>query len=189
MPQRTQNIAKAKQLLAQAGVPNGFSVPLLTENVQEIPHFAQIIKQYAAQIGVTINLTIEAQSKYYGDSVIGKSDWLDGEMSLVDYGARSVPNLYLAAPLQSINAKTAQGAWNAARFNNPTYDKLSKQFIATADLQTQKQLAGQIEQLLLDETPIIWAYFYNYLSATQKNVTGVYPTAQGQFFLWNAAKA
>ena len=43
--------------------------------------------------------------------------------------------------------------------------------------------------LLLDETPIIFAYFYNYLTASQKNITGVYPTAQGQFFLWNAAKA
>jgi len=189
VPQRVKNIAKAKQLLAQAGVPNGFSTPLLTEKIQEIPQFAQIIKQSAAQIGVTINLTIEAQSKYYGDGVVGKSDWLDGEMSLVDYGARSVPNLYLAAPLQSINTKTGQGAWNAARFNNPTYDKLSKQFIATVDHQSQVNLAGQIQRLLLDETPIIWAYFYNYLCATQKNVTGVFPTAQGQFFLWNAAKA
>jgi peptide/nickel transport system substrate-binding protein len=189
VPQRAKNLAQAKKLLAQAGVPNGFSTPLLTENIQEIPHFAQIIKQSAAQIGVTINLTIEAQSKYYGAGVVGKSDWLDGEMSLVDYGARSVPNLYLAAPLQSINTKTGTGAWNAARFNNPTYDKLSKQFIATVDLQSQINLAGQIQRLLLDETPIIWAYFYNYLAATQKNVTGVYATAQGQFFLWNAAKA
>jgi peptide/nickel transport system substrate-binding protein len=189
VPQRVKDIAKAKQLLAQAGVPNGFSTPLLTEKIQEIPQFAQIVKQSAAQIGVNISLTIEAQSKYYGDGVVGKSDWLDGEMSLVDYGARSVPNLYLAAPLQSINTKTGQGAWNAARFNNPTYDKLSKQFIATVDHQSQVQLAGQIERLLLDETPIIWAYFYNFLSATQKNVTGVYTTAQGQFFLWNAAKA
>jgi hypothetical protein len=40
-----------------------------------------------------------------------------------------------------------------------------------------------------DETPINFAYFYDYLSATQKNVTGVYPTAQGQLFLWNAAKS
>jgi peptide/nickel transport system substrate-binding protein len=188
VPQRAKDLTQAKKLLSQAGVPHGFSAPLLTENIQEIPHFAQIIKQSAAQIGVTINLTIEAQNKYYGDGVLGKSDWLDGEMSLVDYGARSVPNLYLTAVLQSINTKTGQGAWNAARFNNPTYDKLSKQFIATVDLQSQKNLAGQIEQLLLDETPIIWAYFYNYLTATQKNVTGVYPTAQGQFFLWNAAK-
>jgi peptide/nickel transport system substrate-binding protein len=188
VPQRVKNLALAKQLLAKAGVPRGFSTPLLTETTQEIPHFAQVVKQSAAQIGVDIKLTIETPTKYYGQAVFGKSDWLDGEMSLVDYGARAVPNVYLQAPLQSINAKTGQGSWNAAHFNNATYDKLSKEFIGAVDLSTQRRLAGQIQRLLLDETPIIFAYFYNYLSATQKNVTGVYPTAQGQFFLWNAAK-
>jgi len=103
--------------------------------------------------------------------------------------ARAVPNLFLQAPLQSINAKTGQGAWNAARFSDPTYDTLSKQFIASADLSTQRRIAGQIERLLLDETPIIYPYFYDYLSATQKNVTGVYPTAISETFLWNAAKS
>jgi peptide/nickel transport system substrate-binding protein len=189
IPQRTQNLAKAKQLLAQAGVPHGFSTPLLTETTQEIPHFAQIVKQYAAQIGVTINLTIETPTKYYGTAAFGKSDWLDGEMSLVDYGARAVPNLYLQAPLQTINAKAGTGAWNAARFSNSTYDKLSNEYIAAVDLSTQRKLAGQIQTLLLDETPIIFAYFYDYLSASQKNVSGTYPTAQGQFFLWNATKS
>jgi peptide/nickel transport system substrate-binding protein len=189
MAQRTQNLTKAKQLLAQAGVPRGFSTPLLTETTQEIPHFAEIVKQSAAQIGVTINLTIETPTKYYGTAVFGKSDWLDGEMSLVDYGARAVPNLYLQAPLQTINAKSGTGAWNAARFNNSTYDSLANQYIAAVDLSTQRRLAGQIETLLLDETPIIYAYFYDYLSASQKNVTGTYPTAQGQFFLWNATKS
>ena len=189
VPQRAKNIAKAKQLLAQAGVPNGFSTSLVTETTQEMPHFAQIVKQSAAQIGINISLTIETPTKYYGQAVFGKSDWLDGEMSLVDYGARAVPNVYLKAPLQSIDAKTGTGSWNAAHFNNSQYDTLSKQFIAAVDLGTQQKLAGQIQQLLLDETPIIFAYFYNYLSAAQKNVTGVYPTAQGQFFLWNAAKA
>jgi peptide/nickel transport system substrate-binding protein len=189
VPQRAKNLTLAKQLLARAGVSRGFSTPLLTETTQEIPHFAQIVKQSAAQIGVDINLTVETPTKYYGQAVFGKSDWLDGEMSLVDYGARSVPNLYLAAPLQSSDAKTGQGPWNAAHFSNSAYDKLSKQFFAAVDLSTQRQLAGQIQRLLLDETPIIFAYFYNYLSAAQKNVTGVYPTAQSQFFLWNAAKA
>jgi len=188
VPQRAKNLTLAKKLLAQGGVSNGFSTPLVTENIQEIPHFAQIVKQSAAQIGVTINLNVEAQSKYYGSSVFGKSDWLDGEMSLVDYGARAVPNIYLKAPLQSINAATGQGSWNAARFSNSTYDTLSKQFIAELDLTSARKIAGQIERLLLDETPIIYAYFYDYLSASQKNVTGTYPTAQGQFFLWNASK-
>jgi peptide/nickel transport system substrate-binding protein len=189
VPQRVKNIAKAKQLLAQAGVPNGFSTPLLTETTQEMPQFAQIIKQSAAQIGVNISLTVETPTKYYGDSVFGKSDWLDGEMSLVDYGARAVPNLYLRSSLSSYDPKTGLGNWNAAHFNNPTFDKLTKQFVATVDLNSQRQVAGQIQRLLLDETPIIFAYFYNYLTASQKNITGVYPTAQGQFFLWNAAKA
>jgi len=188
VPQRAKNLTLAKKLLAQGGVSNGFSTPLVTENIQEIPHFAQIVKQSAAQIGVTINLNVEAQSKYYGSSVFGKSDWLDGEMSLVDYGARAVPNIYLKAPLQSVNAATGQGSWNAARFSNSTYDTLSKQFIAELDLTSARKIAGQIERLLLDETPIIYAYFYDYLSASQKNVTGTYPTAQGQFFLWNASK-
>jgi peptide/nickel transport system substrate-binding protein len=188
VPQRAKNLTLAKELLAKGGVPRGFSTPLLTETTQEIPHFAQIIKQSAAQIGVTINITIETPTKYYGSAVFGKSDWLDGEMSLVDYGARSVPNVYLQAPLQTPNATTGSGPWNAARFANPTYDALSKQYIAAVDLQSQRRIAGQIERLLLDETPVIYAYFYNYLTATAKNVTGVYPTAQGQFFLWNAAK-
>ena len=188
VPQRTKNLTLAKELLAKGGVPRGFSTPLLTENDEEIPHLAEIVKQAASQIGVTINLTIETSTKYYGQAVFGKSDWLDGEMSLVDYGARAVPNLFLQAPLQSINAKTGQGSWNAARFNNPTYDMLSKQFVAAVDLSTQRRIAGQIQRLLLDETPIIYPYFYDYLSATQKNVTGVYPTAIGQLFLWNAAK-
>jgi peptide/nickel transport system substrate-binding protein len=188
VPQRAKNLTLAKQLLAKAGVPRGFSTPLLTETTQEMPHFAEIVKQSAAAIGVDIALTIETPTKYYGTAVFGKSDWLDGEMSLVDYGARSVPNVYLQAPLQTPNAKTGAGSWNAARFSNPTYDKLSEQYIAAIDLSTQRSIAQQIETLLLDETPIIFAYFYDYLSATAKNVTGVYPTAQGQFFLWNAAK-
>jgi peptide/nickel transport system substrate-binding protein len=188
VPQRAKNLTLAKQLLAKGGVPNGFSTPLLTHTAQEIPHFAQIIKQAAAQIGVTINLTIETTTKYYGTSVFGHSDWLDGEMSLVDYGARSVPNVYLGAPLHSINAKTGQGSWNAARFNNPTFDKLASQFVAAVDLTSARKIAGQIESLLLDETPVIYAYFYDYLTAWAKNVSGVYPTAQGQLFLWNAAK-
>ena len=75
--------------------------------------------------------------------------------------------------MQSINAKTGQGSWNAAHFNNPAYDKLSKEFAATPDLATQRRLAGQIERLLLDETPIIHAYFFDWLNATQHNVTGV----------------
>ena len=143
--------------------------------------------QSAAQIGVKINLKVEQSSAYYGKSTIGNSDWLDGTMSLVDYGARSAPNLFLGAPLQTPPPK-GPGVWNAARFSNSQYDKLANQFFAATDVSTQKSIATQIQTLLLDQTPIIYAYFYNYLTATAKGVTGVYPTAVGHIFLYNASK-
>jgi peptide/nickel transport system substrate-binding protein len=183
IPQRAQNIAQAKSLLAAAGHPSGFTTKLITENFLEIPQYAQIVVQAAAAIGVKINLTVESSSQYYGKATFGNSDWLDATMSLVDYGHRSVPNVFLTAPLET------GGAWNAAHFANSSYDKLVAQYIASSDLSTQRSLAGQIQQLLLNETPIIFGYFYNYLTATAMGVTGVYPTAIGHLFLYNAAKS
>jgi peptide/nickel transport system substrate-binding protein len=189
IPQRAQDIAKAKSLLSAAGHPNGFTTSLVTEDFLEIPQFAQIVVQSAKAIGVTINLKVESSAAYYGKAVFGSSDWLDATMSLVDYGHRSVPNVFLGAPLLTYSAKTGTGTWNAAHFNNSQYNKLAAQYIATSDLSTQRSIAGQIQTLLLNETPIIYAYFYNYLSAWAKNVTGPYPTAIGHIFLYNAAKS
>ena len=187
--QRAQNIAKAKSLLSAAGHPSGFSTQLIGNDVQEISEYAQIVAQAAKAIGVNINVKMEASSAYYGKATFGNSDWLDATMSLVDYGHRGVPNVFLTSPLETYNAKTGTGTWNAAHFANAQYDKLVAQYIAASDLGTQKTLAGQIETLLLAQTPVIFGYFYNYLTATTKGVTGVYPTAVGHLFLYNAAKS
>ena len=189
VPQRLANVSKAKALLSAAGHSSGFSTQLVTENFLEIPDYAQIVAQAAKEIGVNINLKVESSAAYYGKATFGNSDWLDATMSLVDYGHRSVPNVFLTAPLETTNAKTGTGPWNAAHFANASYDKLVAQYVAAVDVTTQKSLAGQIETLLLDQTPIIFGYFYNYLSATAQGVTGVYPTAIGHLFLYNAAKS
>jgi peptide/nickel transport system substrate-binding protein len=186
--QRTENISRAKSLLSAAGHGSGFSTQLVTEQFVEIPQYAQIIAQSAKEIGVNISLKVEPSSAYYGKATFGNSDWLDATMSLVDYGHRGVPNVFLTSPLETYNAKTGTGTWNAAHFANPQYDKLVAQYIATSDLSTQRNLAGQIETLLLNQTPIVFGYFYNYLTATAQGVTGVYPTAVGHLFLYNAAK-
>ena len=166
VPQRVQDIAKAKQLLAAAGHPNGFSTTLTTEQYEEIPQLAQVIAEAATKIGVNMKLKVETQSNYYGKATYGNSDWLDAIVSLVDYGDRGVPNVFLEAPL------TSGGPWNAAHFKNPTYDNLVKQYVAAVDLATQKQIAGKIETLLLAETPLVIPYFIDGLTATTRTSTG-----------------
>jgi peptide/nickel transport system substrate-binding protein len=189
VPQRAQNLAQAKALLSAAGHPGGISASLITEQFQEIPDYAQIVVQEAAAANIKINLKVESQDAYYGKATFGNSDWLDAQMSLVDYGHRSVPNVFLTSPLETTNLKTGTGTWNAAHFANSQYNSLVAQYVAAVDLSSQQSLAGQIETLLLAQTPIIYGYFYNYLTATAQNVTGVYPTAIGHLFLYNAAKS
>jgi peptide/nickel transport system substrate-binding protein len=180
--QRAQDISKAKQLLQAAG-HTSVSATLATEIYEEIPQLAQVIKADLAKSGINVNLKIEQQSAYYGKATFGNSDWLDATMSLVDYGDRGVPNVFLEAPL------TSNGPWNAAHFKNKQYDNLVKQYVAALDLQSQKQVAGQIEQLLLNETPLVIPYWIDGLTASTPGVSGLNPTSIAQLYLNGASKS
>jgi peptide/nickel transport system substrate-binding protein len=179
VPQREQDIDMAKQLLADAG-KTSFTVELETWNGFEIPDLAQLVKQYASQIGVTINLKITDPATYYGDGVFGKSRWLDSTMGITDYGHRPVPNVYLTSVF------TSKGTWNAAHFKNPEADTLIAQYVAALDLDSQRVASKKIEELLLDETPVIFPYFYNFLSASSPKLKNAVSAATGQFDLSKA---
>jgi peptide/nickel transport system substrate-binding protein len=173
VPQRERDVAKAKQLLEAAGKPHGFSVQLNTLTHFELPDLAQVIQDNAAAGGIKIKLNITDAGTYYGDAVYGKSPWLDSVMGITDYGHRGVPNVYLTAPLAS------KGTWNSAHFKNPVYDRLVADYIGALDLQSQRRSAGKIEELLLDEVPVIFSYFYFFLTGTANRVSRVETTAMG----------
>jgi len=167
VPQRKLDIAQAKKLMSEAGVGNGFDITLTTEKYMEIPDLAVVVQNAAKAIGIRITLKVESQDLYYGSGTFGKSDWLDSPLGITDYGHRGVPNVFLNAPL------TSGGTWNAAHFKNADYDKLVAQFVAALDVASQKKVSGQIQRLLLDETPVIIPYFYDQLIVTRASVSGV----------------
>lgn len=175
--QRKRDIDQAKRLLAQAGHPSGVQATLVTEKFMEIPDLAVVVQNAAKAIGMQLALKIETQGLYYGAGTFGQSDWLDSTLGITDYGHRGVPNLFLSAPLAS------NGAWNAAHFRDARYDALVAAFVRTLDVASQKKLAGQIETLLLDETPVIVPYFFDQLVAVRKPVKGVRFTAISQLYL------
>ena len=177
VPQRTQDIAQARQLLSAAGMSNGFDVTLTTERFIEIPDYAVVVQNAAKEIGIRVRLNVEDQTAYYGYATFGRSDWLDSVLGIEDYAHRGVPNTLLTASLGS------NGAFNAAHFKNAEYDRLAAAYIAALAPPAQRDAAGRIQRLLLDETPVITAYFYDWLSVTSKRIAGIRPTAAGQLFL------
>ena len=181
--QRQQDLVQAKQLLEAAGIKPGLKVTMATQRYQEIPEYAQLVQNAVKAIGIDLELNVMDSGTYYGDAVFGKSNWLDSAMGITDYGHRGVPNVYLSAPLKS------DGPWNAAHFKNKDYDQLTASYIAALDLESQKTDAKKIQSLLLEETPIVIGYFFEYLSASKSGVTGVNRTAMSQIFLNKASKA
>ena len=181
--QRQQDLTQAKQLLEAAGIKPGLKVTMATQRYQEIPEYAQLVQNAVKAIGIDLELNVMDSGTYYGDAVFGKSNWLDSVMGITDYGHRGVPNVYLSAPLKS------DGTWNAAHFKNKDYDQLVASYIAALDLESQKTDAKKIQTLLLEETPIVIGYFFEYLSASKVGVAGVNRTAMSQIFLNKASKA
>jgi peptide/nickel transport system substrate-binding protein len=181
VPQRAKNLSQARALMQAAGMGAGFAATLTTERYQDIPDYAVVLQNACADIGITLTLRIEEQASYYGTAQPGASDWLDSTMGITEYGHRGVPDAILSAAL------TTHGDWNAAHFHNPDYDRLVASYVAAIDLQSQRATARQIDTLLLDETPIVIAFFCTYIVATGPKVTGVTATAISQIFLQDAA--
>ena len=179
--QRAKSVDQARALMQAAGHGDGFATTLTTERQQEMPDLAVLIQNACAEIGIRLDLRIEDPGTYYGSAQFGRSDWLDSPMGITDYGHRGVPNVTLAAPYLS------NGAWNAAHFKNADYDRLVATYLAAIDISDQRDAAGKIQRLLLDESPILIPYFYDYICATGPTVTGVQVSGLSQIFLQDAA--
>ncbi len=183
VPQRHKDIAKAKQLMAAAGQSKGFSLQLTTENLGEIPQLAQIIQRSVRQIGIKLGLRIMTSAAYFAGSQTGPpsgwgtTPWLNAPMTITDWGHRAVPNVYLVSALET------KGIWNAAHYSNARYDALVKSYVGAISLKDQRRYAGQIERLLLHDTPVLFPYFYYYLQGAAKQVKGYQGDAIGQIYL------
>jgi peptide/nickel transport system substrate-binding protein len=177
VPQREQDLAQAQSLLDAAGLGDGFTAPLDTLMFNEVEDLAQVIQASASQIGINLEVGVYDSGTYYSDY------WLaaQGSMGIVNYGHRGVPNVYLAAPLLS------DGTWNASHWVNPEYDALYAQFASAPDLDTQRQLAGQIETMLNDEVPFVVPYFLDFISVTRPDMSGLETTGMGHYSIVNAA--
>ena len=183
VPQRHQDLAAAKKLLAQAGYARGFTVTLTTEKVQEIPALAQMLASNAKKIGVDIKLNIITSTAYYGGTYSGgatgrgTTPWLNSPMDITDWGHRAVPNVVLTSAVHS------GGVYNEADYANKTVDKEIASYEAALSLKDQRKYARQIEQQMLHDSPYIIPYFFKWTQAASKKVKGFKADAIGTQYL------
>jgi peptide/nickel transport system substrate-binding protein len=172
VPQRKQDLAKAKSLLKAANATN-LKLTLTCYRSFEMPAYAQRVASDLKKIGITCSVKIFTSAQYFNGVSFGAkgkiAPWLSTDFGIVDYGHRPVPTTYLNAALKS------GGVWNAARYANKKFDKSVADFIASSDLQSQKKFSKAMQTQLLKDTPAIYAYFYNFIAGASPKVKGYVP--------------
>ncbi|MQA08955.1 MAG: peptide ABC transporter substrate-binding protein [Pseudonocardiaceae bacterium] len=164
--QRTQDYAKAKSLLRDAGHPNGIDVALTCEDYLEEPAYGVSLGQQAKGANIRINVKTMPQAQYYGSADSGQP-WLTVPFGLTGWGERGTA-VQLIAP-----ALTSRGVWNSSQWSDETFTRLMADLAGTVDLQSQRRIAAEAATIQNEETPAIIAYWVKQLRAKRTNVHGI----------------
>lgn len=165
VPQRTQNHEMAKQLLSDAGQPDGIDVELTTQQFLEIPQLVTFMSQQVKPAGIRIKPNILSPEKYYGGA--DPAPWLSVPFGITDWAGRGVASQTIAP------AYLCKGVWNSAHWCNKEFDKLISALDAEIDEQKRSQIAVEAAKIQNDEVPSAIPYWINEMRAARKVVKGV----------------
>lgn len=139
--------AKAKELLADAGYPNGFSATLQCPNDRYINDEAicQAAVGMFNQIGLNISLESKTKSIHFQDLQNGELDFY-----MLGWGVPTMDSHYVFHYL--VESRTEEGgAWNHANFSNAEVDAKIKALPSETDLAKRDQLIADVWEVVQDE--------------------------------------
>jgi peptide/nickel transport system substrate-binding protein len=157
---------RARQLLKEAGYPNGLKVNIAVGNGwKEIVRYAEILKQDAAPAGFDINIQSMPNSQYW-------EKWTEVDLGITTWSHRPLGTMVLN--LAYIGDEKGQAAhWNETRWIDPEFSGLLKQANGTLDIEKRRQIFCRLEKIQQDRGSIGNAFWINVWTMTRKRVRGM----------------
>jgi peptide/nickel transport system substrate-binding protein len=162
MPDPVRDIELAKKLLKEAGVPEGTTVELWTNQRKERMDMAQIIMAELEEVGLKVSIKVLEWGAYLSGLQEKTHD-----MFILGW-TNPVPDAnFSMAPL----LETGSGA-NYAYYSNPELDKLFVEGRRTPDGPERAEIYKKAQQIFNDEVPMITLHNEDHSVGLRKSVKG-----------------
>lgn len=151
----------AAALLAEAGYPDGLDMILYGPNSSNFPDLAQALAAQWEEAGIRVEIQLEDENTYYNEH------WDAVALGITGWGARAIPQLFL-----DLGYKTG-AIWNESHYSNARVDELIE--IARSSLDQDERVAAyhEIQQIFLEDGPIVVPYFFAQFMVLASNISGV----------------
>ncbi len=148
-PVYARDVAKAKSLLAAAGLASGLKTRITCLNQATYRNMAQVMQASLAEAGIQAEVEALDGGSYWSSGEGDKGKQL--ELSIQLFKGKFDPSFYTQW------FTTSQiGAWNWERWSNADYDKLHGEAAATIEAAERKAKLIRMQQLMDESAAFVW---------------------------------
>ena len=162
------DLAKAKELMKEAGYENGFSVTMMAPNNRYIEdaRIAEAVAAMLAKINIRVDLQTMPKAQYWQ-----RFDERAADIMMIGWQSdtQDSANLYEFL-VMTPDQKTGYGQYNAGNYANPEVDRLTLQTQTMTDKQARAEVLKKIERILYDDGALIPLHWPHLSWAARKNV-------------------
>ena len=168
------NLEEAKQLMAEAGYPDGEGFPTITYSANDSGYHipvAEYLQQAWGELGITMNIDKVEWSSFIpmrraGDYDISRNGWS------MDYND----------PSNMLELFTTNNGNNDGKYANPDFDKVIEES-RVADKATHFEKLHEAEDMLMADTACIPVAYYNDFWLQSPSLKGTWHSPYGYWYL------
>ncbi len=173
--------AKARQLLTQAGYPNGFKTSIWTNDNPLRMQVAEVLQQNLQDIGIDATVEIKEWGAYLEETGAGMHDmFILGWVTVTadaDYGLYAL-----------FHSSQHGSSGNRTFYTNERVDELLDYARSTSDQEARLAAYHEVQEILREEAPWVFLLFPYDIHGMRSNIDGFVPHPAGHHFLGRVTK-
>ncbi len=162
------DLAKAKELMKEAGLEKGFECTMIAPNNRYVndEKIAQAFASMMSKIGIKVNLKTMPKAQYWDQFDAQVADiQMIGWHSDTEDSANFFEYLNMCP-----NKETGRGQYNSGNYCNPEVDKLTLASNSETDTAKRAAMLQKVEQILYDDAAFIPLHWQNLSWASKNNM-------------------